>query len=131
MTSVRAGSNNASAQGTARSRGLRHVHPDSVSLQTVLDALGDPVRRTILHDLARHPDWTKACGTFDLPVSKQTRSHHFAVLREAGLIEQRDDGRRRLNRLRRPEFEAAFPGLLHLVDREDLATQAEGSPPTR
>jgi DNA-binding transcriptional ArsR family regulator len=48
-------------------------------------------------------------------VSSATRSHHFAILREAGLIEQREDGRRRLNRLRRVEFNAVFPGLLDLA----------------
>lgn len=100
---------------TARARSLTHVHPAAVSLQTALDALADPVRRTILRDLAGHPDWSRACGTFDLPVTKATRSHHFAVLRAAGLIEQRDEGPRRLNRLRRHEFDARFPGLLDLV----------------
>lgn len=92
-----------------------HVHPRDVSLQTALEALSDPVRRMILKDLDAHPEWTRACGTFDLPVGKTTRSHHFAVLRAAGLLEQRDEGVRRLNRLRRPEFEAAFPSLLDAV----------------
>lgn len=103
---------------SARARGLRHVHPDGVALQTALDALADPVRRHILRQLAGVPDWTRACGTFDLPVKKATSSHHFAVLRAAGLIEQRDEGPRRLNRLRRPEFDRRFPGLLDLVARE-------------
>lgn len=84
-------------------------------MQTALEALSDPGRRMILTDLAQHPEWTRACGTFDLPVGKTTRSHHFAVLRAAGLLEQRDDGVRRLNRLRRPEFDNAFPGLLDAV----------------
>ena len=36
------------------------------------------------------------------------------------LIEQRDEGTRRLNRLRRPEFDQAFPGLLAAtIDRAD------------
>jgi DNA-binding transcriptional ArsR family regulator len=91
------------------------VEPADVALQTALEAIADPVRRMILRDLAAHDDWTRACGTFDLPVTKATRSHHFAVLRGAGLIEQRDEGARRLNRLRRAEFEAAFPGLLAAV----------------
>ncbi|WP_254878555.1 helix-turn-helix transcriptional regulator [Streptomyces sp. NA04227] len=100
---------------SARSRNLTHTHPSEVSLQDAFDALGDPVRRTIVRELAGAPDWTRACGTFDLPVSKATRSHHFAVLRAAGLVEQRDEGTRRLNRLRRPEFDQRFPGLLDVV----------------
>jgi DNA-binding transcriptional ArsR family regulator len=71
--------------------------------------------RSILRELAGIPDWTRACGTFDLPVTKATRSHHFTVLRAAGLIEQRDAGPRRLNRLRRKEFDTEFPGLLPLI----------------
>ena len=105
---------------SARTRALSHADPAGVPLQAALDALADPVRRSILRDLAGHDDWTRACGTFDLPVTKGTRSHHFAVLRAAGLIEQRDEGARRLNRLRRPEFDEAFPGLLAAtIDRAD------------
>jgi hypothetical protein len=37
------------------------------------------------------------------------------VLRAAGLIEQRDEGPRRLNRLRLAEFNDAFPGLLDAI----------------
>ena len=44
-----------------------------------------------------------------------TSSHHFAVLRDTGLLERRDEGARRLNRLRRAEFAQRFPGLLELV----------------
>ena len=96
-----------------------HVHPDDVPLQTALEALSDPVRRSLLRQLAASPDWSRACGTFDLGVTKATSSHHFAVLRAAGLIEQRTDGTRRLNRLRRAEFDARFPGLLALVLADD------------
>ncbi len=102
-------------QRTAHAQAPTHVEPEAVSLQTALEALSDPVRRMILADLAQHPEWTRACGTFDLPVGKTTRSHHFMVLRAAGLLEQRDEGVRRLNRLRRPEFDRAFPGLLDAV----------------
>jgi DNA-binding transcriptional ArsR family regulator len=91
-------------------------HPSDVTLQAALEALADPVRRTVVRQLAQVPDWTLACGRIDLGgVSKATGSHHFAVLRAAGLLEQRDAGTRRLNRLRRPEFEARFPGLLALI----------------
>ncbi|CAM5337481.1 Transcriptional regulator OS=Streptomyces antimycoticus OX=68175 GN=SSPO_054850 PE=4 SV=1 [Streptomyces antimycoticus] len=40
------------------------------------------------------------------------------MLRAAGLIEQRDMGPKRVNRLRRPEFDQRFPGLLDLVLRD-------------
>jgi DNA-binding transcriptional ArsR family regulator len=96
-------------------RTLVHTEPADVTLQQALEALSDPVRRSILREVSGEPDFTRACGTFDLPVSKATRSHHFAVLRDAGLIEQRDEGPRRFNRLRRAEFDEAFPGLLALV----------------
>jgi DNA-binding transcriptional ArsR family regulator len=98
-----------------RAQSLRHTDPRDVALQDALDALADPVRRSILRTLAAEPDFARACGTFDLPVSKATASHHFAVLRAAGLLEQVDQGSRRLNRLRRAEFDAEFPGLLALV----------------
>lgn len=111
--------NNPAPSLSARARNLTHADPAAVSLQEALDALADPVRRTILRELAATPDWTRACGTFDLPVTKATSSHHFAVLRAAALIEQRDEGSRRLNRLRKPEFDARFPGLLDAVLREE------------
>lgn len=91
------------------------AHPRDVSVQTALEALADPIRRSIVRQLAASPEWTRACGSFDLPVTNGTLSHHFAALRNAGLIEQRADATRRLNRLRRPEFDERFPGLLALV----------------
>jgi DNA-binding transcriptional ArsR family regulator len=100
---------------TRRARNLVHTDPVDVILQDALEALADPVRRSILRELATEPDFTRACGAFQLPVSKATASHHFAVLRAAGLLEQQDQGPRRLNRLRRAEFDARFPGLLALV----------------
>ena len=92
-----------------------HTHPDDVSLLTALAALADPVRLKIVCDLSGSPDWTRTCGSFEVPVRKAALSHHFAVLRAAGLVEQRDVGPRRLNRLRSEEFATRFPGLLELT----------------
>lgn len=100
---------------THRGRNLVHTDPADVTLQDALEALANPVRRSILRECSAEPDFTRACGTFDLAVSNATASHHFAVLRAAGLLEQVDRGARRFNRLRRDEFEARFPGLLALV----------------
>ncbi|MFE0178320.1 ArsR/SmtB family transcription factor [Streptomyces sp. NPDC059002] len=96
-----------------------HTHPDDVSVPTALAALADPVRLHLVRELAGSGDWTRSCGSFDVSVGKAALSHHFAALRAAGLVEQRDEGARRVNRLRRTEFEARFPGLLALVLRGD------------
>jgi DNA-binding transcriptional ArsR family regulator len=102
----------------ARRSGRERVptHPDirTVGLQQVLEALVDPVRRRIVAELYTGGQ-ELACGTFDLPVSKSTATHHFHVLREAGLIRQYYVGTSRMNALRREEFEDAFPGLLQAL----------------
>ncbi|EPH39403.1 putative HTH-type transcriptional regulator YczG [Streptomyces aurantiacus JA 4570] len=96
-----------------------HARLDDVTVQEALAALADPVRLTLVRELASSDDWTRSCGSFDVPVGKPALSHHFAALRAAGLVEQRDEGARRVNRLRREEFDARFPGLLALVLRGD------------
>ncbi|QLH25530.1 helix-turn-helix transcriptional regulator [Streptomyces sp. Rer75] len=96
-----------------------HTDPAEVSVLTALSALADPVRIQLVRELAGSAEWTRGCGSFDVPVGKAALSHHFSVLRGAGLVEQRDQGPRRVNRLRREEFDARFPGLLDLVLRPD------------
>jgi DNA-binding transcriptional ArsR family regulator len=96
-----------------------HTHPDDVSLTAALAALADPVRLQIVRELASSPDWERTCGSFGVQIGKAALSYHFTVLRDAGLIEQRDVGAKRANRLRRAEFEHRFPGLLDLALRED------------
>lgn len=120
--SVRAGAGagaGAGAQGRVQGRAGRpapeHTHPDEVSLTAALAALADPVRLHLIRELAQSADWERTCGSFDVPVGKAALSHHFAVLRGAGLIEQRDTGTKRANRLRRAEFDRRFPGLLAAV----------------
>lgn len=86
---------------------------DDLELTTVLQALGDPIRLRIVHTLAGTGE--QACGVMDLPVSKATRSHHFKVLREAGVTRTRIEGTHRFVTLRRDDLEARFPGLLEAV----------------
>ncbi|MGY0236737.1 ArsR/SmtB family transcription factor [Longispora urticae] len=101
-------------------------HPDltQVGLQQVLEALVDPVRRGIVTQLATAGADIR-CGDFDLPVSKSTATHHFKVLREAGVIRQYYVGTSRMNALRRAEMDGAFPGLLAA-----LTTAGAGVPAT-
>jgi DNA-binding transcriptional ArsR family regulator len=95
-----------------------HIDPDDVSLTTALAALADPMRLQLIRELADAADWAYTCSSFDVPIGKAALSHHFAVLRAAGLLEQRDVGAKRANRLRREEFERRFPGLLTLALRD-------------
>ncbi|MEU2422109.1 helix-turn-helix domain-containing protein [Streptomyces sp. NPDC007851] len=91
-------------------------HPDlsEVSLQQALEALVDPVRRLVVSQLARAGE-DLSCGTFVAPVSLSTLTHHFNVLREAGVIRQYYVGTAKMNTLRAEEMEQRFPGLLTAV----------------
>jgi DNA-binding transcriptional ArsR family regulator len=82
-------------------------------LSAVLDALSDPIRLEIVSALAL--DGEVACGTIPLPISDSTRSHHFKILRTAGVTATRLAGTQRLVSLRRDDLEARFPGLLDSV----------------
>ncbi|MEU0939753.1 helix-turn-helix domain-containing protein [Embleya sp. NPDC005971] len=101
----------ASTQHGGRERVPPHPDIDTIGLQQVLEALVDPVRRLIVGELYAASK-ALSCGTIELPVSKSTATHHFHVLREAGLIRQYYVGTSRMNALRREEFDESFPGLL-------------------
>jgi DNA-binding transcriptional ArsR family regulator len=88
--------------------------PEAMRLEAVLSALGDPVRLQIVRQLHESAE-PKACGTFGLPVGKSTASHHFKVLREAGVLRQRVEGRERHSELRGADLEQRFPGLLQSI----------------
>src|SRR5437660_489342 len=87
-------------------------HPErhEIALPAVLHALSDPMRLRIVAELSAGGERT--CKSFDLPIVKSTCTHHFKVLREAGVISQRVVGTTRINSLRRDDLEARFPGLL-------------------
>lgn len=95
-----------------------HGQPDrdDIQLGDVLSALADPHRRRVVATLARLPaDTERTCVSFGLPVGKASLTHHFRVLRHAGLIRQVDRGNSRTAKLRRDDIEARFPGLLALI----------------
>ena len=102
-------------------RTFDHPHRSQISLDAVLCALSDPVRRQIVRQLADGPDG-QSCGQFTLPVGASTRTHHFRVLREAGLIAQEYHGTAILSSLRRDDLDARLPGILDAV----LASERAG-----
>jgi DNA-binding transcriptional ArsR family regulator len=87
---------------------------DEIDLSAVLHALSDPQRRGIVAELAAGEE-PRPCGSFAPTISKSTRTHHFRVLREAGLLEQWKEGTCKMSRLRRDDIDARFPGLLDSV----------------
>ena len=92
---------------------LLHPCRDEIALPAVLHALSDPIRLRIVAALSGGDERT--CGSFELPVVKSTCTHHFRVLREAGVIRQRLEGTTRLNSLRRDDLDSRFPGLVDAV----------------
>jgi DNA-binding transcriptional ArsR family regulator len=64
----------------------------------VLNALGDPTRRTIFERLAEHP---LAVGDLaaGLPVTRPAVSQHLKVLKDAGLVVDQRAGNRRIYRI--------------------------------
>jgi DNA-binding transcriptional ArsR family regulator len=91
------------------------IHPEvgDMELVAVLHALADPTRLTIVRTLRADPE--RPCGSFPVRVAPSTLSHHFRVLREAGVIRQRDEGNRRWTTLRMADLDHRFPGLIDTV----------------
>lgn len=92
---------------------LVHPEPDEFDLLDILHALSDPTRMTIVQTLRAAPE--RACGTFPVDVAPSTLTHHFRVLRDAGVIRQREDGNRRWTALRGEDLETRFPSLLDAI----------------
>jgi DNA-binding transcriptional ArsR family regulator len=95
---------------------------EDLDLSAILHALSDPQRRGIVAELAASEE-PRPCGSFAPDITKSTRTHHFRVLREAGLVEQWKEGTSRLSRLRRDDVDARFPGLLDAVLRSKAVAQ--------
>jgi DNA-binding transcriptional ArsR family regulator len=91
-----------------------HPGREDIDLSAVLHALSDPQRRGMIAEMAEI-EAPRPCGSFAPTISKSTRTHHFRVLREAGLIAQWKEGTSKMSRLRREDIDARFPGLLDSV----------------
>jgi DNA-binding transcriptional ArsR family regulator len=96
------------------SAGMTEPELREVPMLAVLQALADETRLTIVRELAAAGD-ERLCGTFAPGLAKATRSHHFKVLREAGLTRTRMVGTSKYVRLRGEELGARFPGLLESI----------------
>lgn len=90
-------------------------HPDraGIQLSSVLYALSDPVRLSIVSDIRKNGE--QPCNCFNVPVAKSTLSHHARTLREAGVVFTRIHGTQRILSLREEDLEYRFPGLLDSI----------------
>ncbi|MBL8819101.1 MAG: winged helix-turn-helix transcriptional regulator [Planctomyces sp.] len=82
-------------------------------MNTVFKALADPTRRKVLELLRQQP---MSAGELSdqFPVSRPTMSAHFAVLREADLIESRKIGTSIIYQLKLSVLEEALLGFAQL-----------------
>ncbi|MFI7062848.1 ArsR/SmtB family transcription factor [Kribbella sp. NPDC050124] len=65
----------------------------AVRVDGVLEALGDPTRRVVVELLAATGGGTATSLAGELPVTRQAVVQHLAVLRDAGVVESRREGR--------------------------------------
>jgi len=84
------------------------------TLQQVLAALADPVRLEMVRRLAQTSE-PMACGLLYEGINKSTASHHFKILREAGLTERVMIGGQTHQLLRAQAVDEALPGVLPSV----------------
>jgi DNA-binding transcriptional ArsR family regulator len=106
-------------------RSLSHPALGDIQLPAVFHALSDPARLRIVRDLAGGQE--QNCGDLNLPLAKSTLSHHFKVLRDAGLTRTRVDGTWRFISLRLDDLDTRFPGLFNAIF-QSLAADASSSP---
>lgn len=94
-----------------------YSHPAmrDIKLPAIMQALSDPCRLAIVRELLQARGRALACHEVRLEVSKATRSHHFEVLRAAGVIFTKAEGTECMTSLRKTELNKHFPGLLKLL----------------
>lgn len=93
------------------------IHPplDTLRLESLLYALADPVRLAIVLNLAERGCPTNCSTASPGNLPKSTQSHHYQVLREAGLIRSERVGTQVVNTLRCEEIEKRFPGVVSSI----------------
>jgi len=95
------------------------VHPprDEITLQGVLHALADPVRLDIFRRLVDSATGISCVKCAPPEMAKSSISHHFQVLREAGLVRSEKRGTEVANAPRLDDVDARFPGLVASIMR--------------
>lgn len=93
------------------------LHPalEDVTLEGVLHALADPARLQIIRKLANGGCPMNCSTAAPDGLAKSTQSHHYQVLREAGIIRSERRGTEVVNTLRKDDIDSRFPGVLGAI----------------
>lgn len=103
--------------GTKGTQVKQPLEPNTadLSLVDVLGALADSTRLALVNRLASQGSQKCTDVNNDVEVHKSTMSHHYRVLREAGVTTTAVHGRERWIDLRRADLDARFPGVIDSV----------------
>ncbi|MEU8900246.1 helix-turn-helix transcriptional regulator [Nocardia sp. NPDC048505] len=88
--------------------------PPVASLPAVLAALQDPIRLEMIRRLSNTGDAVRCSALYEV-INKSTATHHFKILRDAGLIERLVIDGQIHQRLRADDVDQALPGLLPAI----------------
>ena len=97
---------------------VQFVHPttEDITLAGVLGALADPMRLRIVRSLLKKNNCMSCSEAAPCPdMAKSTLSHHFRILREAGIVRTSKVGVENRNIIRNDDINARFPGLLKQI----------------
>lgn len=95
-----------------------------MSLTQVFKALSDPIRRQILRMLTKG-DLPAGEIAAAFPISKPSVSHHLAVLKQAGLVEDRRQGQQIIYSLNTTVFAEVVAWVMDLVKAGEAQTASE------
>lgn len=97
---------------------VQFVHPatEDITLAGVLGALADPMRLRIVSSLIKKNSCMSCSEAAPCPdMAKSTLSHHFRILREAGIVRTSKIGVENRNIIRIDDINERFPGLLKQI----------------
>jgi DNA-binding transcriptional ArsR family regulator len=108
------------------SQKIEPLHDSADAFLAVYSALSEPLRVRILHMMVRVSGQDFPCTKLDetLPVGKSTISYHIGILRRAGLISVRKEGRNYFYQVRESTLNTYAPEFLAYLrgtDSLDLA----------
>lgn len=95
-------------------RQMKHPEMDQIDLIDIMYALSDPTRLEIVRCLAKKGR-AMNCGELILNRPKSSMSHHFKILRGAGIVKTVIEGTEHMNSLRLAELEKKFPNVLRSI----------------